>query len=141
MRTQHDLAEDFRRLADFLDANPEDTVSCYPTIHVFFGTKEKIADFARKNGNLKKEYMDSFFALNYQFGKIELKVCIEREKVCRLVEKIVTKTLPAEAAKPATEALPERTVEIVEKSWDCAEPLLAPDPSIVDRPVTSPLLS
>lgn len=129
------LAADFRRLADFIEANPElaDTYLGYAMqgFNLPVQTRDRVVGLARMGMRagfaVTKHQNDNFAGVDITVGdSISLHVYARRDEVC---ERIVTGTREVTEEVPDPEALaavPKVTVTRVEEDveWRCL-PLLA----------------
>ncbi len=133
-----DVSANLRRLADFLDANPDiaaKTISRTTTVQLLAyysgeSARADLAAFARAGkaggAEVEKSYDESWGNVTVRFGPVEIQGYASRERVCvrRVVgTREVTKTVPdPEALAAVPKVTVTETVEDVE--WDCL-PLLA----------------
>lgn len=108
-----------RAMADFFDSRPTMPVPMFPSIHIFAQDRDEMAFIARQLGSAKKDYNDQFAGLNKEFGNITLRICVNREQVCRAVDKEV------EVEEQVPTGFELRTVKRTVREWVCDEPLLA----------------
>jgi hypothetical protein len=139
-----DLAAAVRRLAEFVQANPDLTDDIEYALHhigipIIDRHREVFAAFARAGtragATVVKDLArsDDYAGLYLSFGKVRLMLAAKRAEVCERVVigiRQVVEDIPdpeALAAVPTTQVT--RTVEDVE--WRC-RPLLAGEPSVAD---------
>lgn len=123
MPSEHQLAyvKGLRDLADYLERHPEIPCRMHEQIDVFVHEKDEMAALARKLAPIEKRYCGNYLMLQKKFGPICLEINIFRDKVCRKIETRKTVTKPKYVlVEGETE-----TVEEVETSWECTEPLLS----------------
>ncbi len=115
-----------REFADFVERHDLDYAqyqlksTYFLPLNKCFSTKEDLIASTKGMGFLSKVAEGTHFSLRKQIGPFMIDFFIDRELVCEAIP--VKKILPAEPARPATEALPEREVTVIE--WKCPESLL-----------------
>jgi hypothetical protein len=145
-------AEALRRLADFVEQNPEfEDVFLYTfnNINVFprGDKKAQIAEFVRaglrSGARVEKRVIGDWFAATLHFGAgVDIDVTAQRDEVCERVvtgTKTVTKTVPDPEAL-ATVPTVEVTEEIEQVEWVC-RPLLAAEKNSSATSLTPELLA
>lgn len=108
-----------REMADFFEAHPTLQSPAYPVLHVFPKDRAAMAAIAREIGGARKDYNEAYFNLDKQFGNAQVRFCIDREQVCRRIDK----EIEVEESVPIGFEL--RTVKRTVSEWECSEPLLA----------------
>jgi len=121
--THKEYADSLRTIAKFFEEHEELPLPHDADTFNYFSayTKPEMALVAHALGSSTKEFTDSMFHLNHQFGTIKFSAIAYREEVC---ERIVVgkKTVPAHVipAKPE-QYIPSAEEDVVE--WRC-EPIL-----------------
>jgi hypothetical protein len=121
MDNRKDVITGLREYADFLEQHPSVPEPCITTFNVFAWSPDEFRAMAREIGAAKKGENGSWLYLRKTFGNgaVGFDLNTGRDAIC--TRKVVgTRIVPA---KPATEATPETTEDIIE--WDCPDSILA----------------
>lgn len=138
-----ELADGLRKVADFVEANPE-----YAS-WLRYGLQESGIDahpegddkaaalgaFARATlragAKVEKEFSDQFAFVNASFGAVKVSAYDYRSKVCELVELDEEETVEVDDPEWVAPEAPKVTVTRKKTEWQCAPLLAAEQPAAV----------
>jgi len=115
-----DFATQLRAIAKLYEENP--SLPQFSNNFTVYGqNKESLAKIAMIIGTCKKDYSDSFFKLQKEFGEISLSFLGWREDICK--RKVVGKRL---VVKDVEQERVYKTEEVEEDiiEWECPDSLL-----------------
>lgn len=132
-----ELADGLRKVADFVEANPELAEYLrysFDMVNAYSNDPEVLAAFikaGKRHGAeaTKAAKGDEWFYARLRWGRVELHVNAHRNQVCE-ARQVGTKTVK-QKDPAALAAVPEVEVEVPVYEWDCKPLLAAEQPAAV----------